>query len=115
MGFSVHNGIIGFCANKLNTAAFLNSFFIANHYPLSPEHYGFRKGDSRGVRGKHTFKKYQSQAIPKFNTDNMVRGWVRKFVDEVGTEDAEILLSTTMFSSTFGHLHPSFATSVSLN
>jgi len=35
---------------------------------------------------------YQSIAEPQFNTDNMVRGWVRKFADEVGTEDAETLL-----------------------
>jgi len=90
--FSVHNGVSGFCANKLKDAVFLNSFFFANHYPLSPEQYGFRRGDSRGGQGKHSFKRYQSIAEPQFNTDNMVRGWVRKFADEVGTEDAETLL-----------------------
>jgi len=93
--FNLHGGIRDFCADNLRHAEFRLSFFLANHYPLSLEHYGFRKGDSRGrAKGQYEayLKKYQSQAEPAFNTDTMVRGWVHTFVEEVGTEDAETLL-----------------------
>jgi len=91
--FLVHGGISGFCQNKLSHAVFLNSFFLANHYPLSFEQYGFRKSDSRGRASHESYtKRYKRKSEPKFVSDDMVRGWVGKFEDKVGTKEAQILL-----------------------
>mmetsp|Transcript_50498 Transcript_50498/g.51376 ORF Transcript_50498/g.51376 Transcript_50498/m.51376 type:complete len:338 (+) Transcript_50498:288-1301(+) len=93
--FDVHGGIRDFCADNLRHAEFRLSFFLANHYHLSLEHYGFRTGDSRGrTEGQYEYylQRYQRKKEPAFNTDAMVRGWVHTFVDEVGTKDAETLL-----------------------
>ena len=37
-------------------------------------------------------KKFQKNGEPKFNTDNMMKGWLGKFIDKVGTDDAQTLL-----------------------
>ena len=91
--FNVHSGIPGFCANNLWNTTVINSFFVVNHYPLTFEQYGFQKGNARGrTKYKDWIKRYQQNAKPIFDTDDMVCGWLRKFVDEVGTKDAQTLL-----------------------
>ena len=91
--FNVHRGIPGFCANNLWNTTVINSFFLVNHYPLTFEQYGFRKGDARGrINYEDWIKRYQQNAKPIFDTNDMVRGWLHKFLDEVGTKDAQTLL-----------------------
>jgi len=78
---------------ELRETVFLNSFFLVNHYPLTFEQYGFRKGDSRGRTSYEDYlQNYEISTKPKFDTDDVVRGWLRKFADEVGTKHARTLL-----------------------